>query len=141
MADGFEVESVLRRAPELGGEYLRGVSRRRVWGTEEKLRILAQSVAPGSSPAQTCRALGIASGQFYTWRKLFRGGELTGFARYRLHRRPLPCPHRCQLSHLLYPLRRQSPASSRWSCRAGVKLRVTGDVDAGSLRRILSALP
>src|SRR5271163_3790646 len=84
MDDEADVEGVLRRAPELGGEVLPGVSRRRVWSTEEKLRILAQSVAPGSSPALTCRMHGISSGQLYTWRKQFRTGELTGFTPVRL---------------------------------------------------------
>jgi transposase len=75
----FAVESDLRTAPEVGCEVLPGVSRRREWSTEEKLRILAQSVAPGSSPTLTCRMHGISSGQFYTWRKQFRNGTLTGF--------------------------------------------------------------
>src|SRR3984957_15578959 len=66
-------------APELRGEVLSGPERRRRWSTEEKLRILAQSVAPGSSPSLTCRLHGISSGQLYTWRKQFRTGELTGF--------------------------------------------------------------
>jgi transposase len=77
--DEEHVESILWRAPELCGEVLPGVSRRRIWSTEEKLRILAQSTGPGSSPSLTCRMHGISSGQFYTWRRQFRSGELTGF--------------------------------------------------------------
>jgi len=37
------------RAREVRGEVLTGPERRRRWSTEEKLRILAQSIAPGSS--------------------------------------------------------------------------------------------
>lgn len=44
--DAEHAESILRRALELCGEVLPGVSRRRIWSTEEKLRILAQS-SPG----------------------------------------------------------------------------------------------
>ncbi len=62
------------------GEVLAGPERRRRWSTEEKLRILGQSVAPGSSVSLVCRMHGISSGQLYTWRKQFRTGELTGFA-------------------------------------------------------------
>jgi len=62
------------------GEVLAGPERRRRWSTEEKLRILGQSVAPGSSVSLVCRMHGISSGQVYTWRKQFRKGELTGFA-------------------------------------------------------------
>src|ERR1700753_2812706 len=72
------------RAPEVVGEVLVGPERRRRWSLEEKLRILAQSVAPGSSPSLVCRLHGISSGQLYTWRRQFRTGELTGFAPVRL---------------------------------------------------------
>src|SRR5271154_1367233 len=41
-------------APELRGEVLNGPERRRRWSTEEKLRVLAQSMAPGSSPSRAC---------------------------------------------------------------------------------------
>jgi len=77
--DNEGLQSAHTRAPELRGEVLSGPERRRRWSTEEKLRILAQSVAPGSSPSLTCRLHGISSGQLYTWRKQFRTGELTGF--------------------------------------------------------------
>jgi transposase-like protein len=49
MDNGTTVESVLRSAPEVLGEVMPGLERRRRWSTEEKVRILAQSVAPGSS--------------------------------------------------------------------------------------------
>ena len=64
---------------EVLGEGVPGAERRRRWSLEEKLRILAQSVAPGSSVSLTCRTHGLSSGQFYSWRKQFRCGALTGF--------------------------------------------------------------
>jgi adenylate cyclase len=42
-----ELQSAHTRAPELRGEVLCGPERRRRWSTEEKLRVLAQSVAIG----------------------------------------------------------------------------------------------
>jgi transposase len=130
------VESVLRRAPEMGGEVLPGVSRRRVWSTEEKLRILAQSLAPGSSPRLTCRMHGISSGQLYTWRKQFRSGELTGF---------VPVSITPEASVLPAPVAvvPAAPATGivEVELPSGVKLRVAGDVDSAVLRRILSVLP
>src|SRR5271170_6731215 len=60
------------RPREVHGEVLTGPERRRRWSLEEKLRILAPSVAPGSSAS------------LYTWRRRFRTGELTGFAPVRL---------------------------------------------------------
>lgn len=66
------------RAREVYGEVLTGPERQRRWSLEEKLRILAQSVAPGSSVSLVCRMHGISRGQLYTWRRQFRTGELTG---------------------------------------------------------------
>jgi hypothetical protein len=40
--------------------------RRQRWSLEEKLRILAQSVSPGSSASLVCRLHGISSGHGFT---------------------------------------------------------------------------
>lgn len=131
------VESILRSTPEVVGEVLPGLSKRREFSTEEKLRILAQGSAPGSSPALTCRMHGISSGQFYTWRKQFRSGALTGF---------MPVSMATDLAALPAPAPVEMPPATLAAGHVevelpnGVKLRVTGDVDAGTLRQILSAL-
>ena len=49
LVDKEEFGSTHTRARKVHGEVLRGPERRRRWSLEEKLRILAQSVAPGSS--------------------------------------------------------------------------------------------
>ena len=140
MEDEAIVESVLRRAPEMGGEVLPGVSRRRVWSTEEKLRILAQSLAPGSSPRLTCRMHGISSGQLYTWRKQFRSGELTGFVPVSIapETSVLPAPAAVAAAA---PAAAPALGIVEVELPSGVKLRVSGDVDSAVLRRILSVLP
>lgn len=131
------VESILRSAPEVGGEVLPGLSKRRDWSTEEKLRILAQGTAPGSSPSLTCRMHGISSGQYYTWRKQFRSGALTGFMPVLMApdipALPAPAPVEAQPTALL-------AGNVEVELPNGIKLRVTGGVDAGTLRQILSAL-
>jgi transposase-like protein len=66
-------------ASELSGEVLSGPERRRCWSADEQLRLLAQRVAPGSSPTLACRMYRISTGQLSTWRKQFRTGDLTGF--------------------------------------------------------------
>jgi transposase len=80
LIDNGDLRSTRMRAREVRGEVLAGPERRRRWSVEEKLRILAQSVAPGASVMLVCRMHGISSGQLYTWRRQFRTGELTGFA-------------------------------------------------------------
>src|SRR5271169_2760801 len=84
LVDQEDLGGTHTRAREVHGEVLTGPERRRRWSLEEKLRILAQSVAPGSSASLVCRLHGISSGQIYTWRRQFRTGELTGFAPVRL---------------------------------------------------------
>src|SRR5207248_3115972 len=47
LIDNEDLRSTHMRAREVRGEVLAGPERRRRWSIEEKLRILAQSVAPG----------------------------------------------------------------------------------------------
>jgi transposase len=125
------------------GEILTGPERRRRWSVEEKLRILAQSVAPGSSASLACRMHGISSGQLYTWRRQFRTGELTGFAPV------MVAPAVGELPLAAVSLDPVSPdgeadrpgvGTIEVELRSGVKLRLTGTVDAAVLRQVLSAL-
>lgn len=116
---------------------LSGPERRRRWSTEEKLRVLAQSIAPGSSASLTCRLHGISSGQLYTWRKQFRLGELTGFVPVAI----APEPPRLQGPVPATPT--TAPVAGgviEVALPTGVSLRVTGDVSEVSLRRVLAAL-
>jgi transposase len=143
MDEDTTVERVLRSAPEVLGEVMPGLERRRRWSTEEKVRILAQSVAPGSSPALTCKMNGISSGQLYTWRKQFRRGELTGFVPVSLALAPaaLPAPDLTPASPMAAPA--PEPAASSLievEVPSGIKLRVPGDVGEAALRRIFAAL-
>jgi transposase len=131
------------RAREVRGEVLAGPERRRRWSVEEKLRILAQSVAPGSSASLACRLHGISSGQLYTWRRQFRTGELTGFAPV------LVAPPVDELPAAMAPIDPVRPGGDvdrradgliEVELRSGIKLRLTGAVDAALLRQVLSAL-
>jgi len=138
-----ELQSTHTRAPELRGEVLSGPERRRRWSTEEKLRILAQSVAPGSSPSLTRRLHGISSGQLYTWRKQFRTGELTGFIPVAIASEAvpeLPPPERIVEAPLVSSAAPHGDGLIEVELPSGVKLRLTGDVDEAALRRVLSAL-
>jgi len=135
--------STRMRAREVRGEVLTGSERRRRWSVEEKLRILAQSVAPGSSASLACRLHGISSGQLYTWRRQFRTGELTGFAPV------LVAPPADELSAATAPMDLAPPVGAadrpaggviEVELPSGVKLRITGAVDAVMLRQVLSGL-
>ncbi|MDX7953543.1 transposase [Lichenihabitans sp. Uapishka_5] len=130
------------RGREVRAEVLTGAERRRRWSTEEKLRILAQGVAPNSSASLTCRMHGISSGQSYTWRKQFRTGELTGFVPVSV----MPDPPVAALPAGEPPsvvdrrFEGNEPASIEVELPSGIKLRLTGAVDAAALRQVISAL-
>lgn len=142
LIDNEDLRSTRTRAREVRGEVLLGPERRRRWSTEEKLRILAQSVAPGSSVMLVCRTHGLSSGQLYTWRRQFRTGELTGFA---------PITLAPAVGQLEPPAASAEPAASSEDSQpavgtievelpSGVKVRLTGAVNEAALRRVLSAL-
>ena len=131
------------RAREVRGEVLAGPERRRRWSTEDKLRILAQSVVPGSSVMLVCRMHGISSGQLYTWRRQFRTGELTGFAPVTV---ASPLGQLTSVSPDVDPALANAEADRpaggviEVELGSGAKLRITGAVDAAALRQVLSAL-
>jgi transposase len=139
-----DLRSARKSAREVRGEVLSGPERRRRWSTEEKLRILAQSAAPGSSVLLVCRMHGISSGQLYTWRKQFRTGELTGFAPVRVvaetPETALSAPAMAADPAASMPAAPAMPSAIEVELPSGVKLRVTGNVDEAVLRRVLSAL-
>ncbi len=137
MIDKEALRSARTSAPELRGEVLSGPERRRRWSTEEKLRVLAQSMAPGSSPSLACRMHGISTGQLSTWRKQFRSGELTGFVPVSVMADAAP-PEPADV-----PVVVEVPVANgliEIELPSGVKLRVTGAIDEVALRRVLSAL-
>ena len=144
LVDEEELGSTHTRAREVRGEVLTGPERRRRWSLEEKLRILAQSVAPGSSASLVCRLHGISSGQLYTWRRRFRTGELTGFAPVRLVSPIEELPSAAVLVAIPVPSPpepdRPADGIIEVELPSGVKLRLTGAVDEAALRRVLSAL-
>ena len=130
------------RAREVRGEVLVGPERRRRWSVEEKLRILAQSMAPGSSVMLVCRTHGISSGQLYTWRRQFRTGELTGFAPVTVTPPVEQLAAPAASADLASPPDGDRPAGGiiEVELPSGVKLRLSGAVDEAVLRQVLSAL-
>jgi transposase len=140
-----ELRSAHKSARKVRSEVLAGPERRRRWSVEEKLRILGQSTAPGSSVSLVCRMHGISSGQLCTWRKQFRTGELTGFAPVTVlanaavgQRRP-PVVATDSAAPVI-PTESSAAAMIEIELLSGIRLRLTGDVAEVALRRVLSAL-
>src|ERR1700691_2929438 len=58
-----------------------GSGRRRYWTTEEKRRIVEQTLSSGLSVASLARQHGVNANQVFYWRKLYHAGQLGGDGR------------------------------------------------------------
>jgi len=53
----------------MGQVVIAGAERRRRWGDEERLAILAEAFAPGACVAEVSRRLDVSTSLIYTWRR------------------------------------------------------------------------
>jgi transposase len=111
--------------------------RRRNWPTEERLRIVRETLEPGAVVQVVADRHGISTGQLYTWRKQMLATAMSGFA-------PVDVvPDAPQLSA---PTASAEPASPRGPGEieivlpSGASIRVTGGADAAVLRMVLAEL-
>jgi transposase len=58
------------------GEILTGKERRRRWSSEEKQRVVAETLQPGVSVSSVARRHGLHPNQVFIWRTQVRAGEL-----------------------------------------------------------------
>ena len=109
------------------------VSTRRQWPQEEKLAILAEVDAPGSSVSQVARRHGLRSSLLFRWRRDFRNAAVPKPAIPSFVPLRLPAP----------------PATTHTQARSdiievvlanGRTVRIGADVDTGMLMRIIDAL-
>ena len=56
-------------------EVITGVGRRRRWSSEEKARMVSESLVPGASVLAVGRRYGVNPNQLYAWRRQFSSGE------------------------------------------------------------------
>ena len=113
-------------------EVITGVGRRRRWTTEEKARIVAESLDPATTTSTVARRHGLHASQLFIWRQeLRRGGS-----RAAATGRPAFVP---------VLLAEDDPASAEAMGRMEIALgpavvRVGADVDAAALRRVLEVV-
>ena len=55
-------------------ELITGTARRRYWPTEDKLRIVAESLEPGATVSSVARRNGVAPNLLFRWRRLMNEG-------------------------------------------------------------------
>jgi transposase-like protein len=126
-------------------EIITGVERRRRWGLEEKLRIVAEVERLGASFIEVARKHEVSRSLLWNWRRQVRRGTL----------RPVPItPEFLPVQVVADPERREvsePPATSHArpvvaeeqieiTLADGTSIRVGRQVDAAALRRVLTVL-
>ena len=68
--------------------------RRRRWTSQQKLRIVQETLAPGAVVIAIARRYGISTGLLYTWRRQLLAGAMSGFVPVEVTPEPpaLPAP-------------------------------------------------
>jgi len=118
-------------------EVITGKERRRRWSDEEKLRLAAETFAPGATVAQVARLHGVAESCLYTWRKQFAGGSVI---EPETSERPLLIP--MMIEDGAPPAPAATPAAARAvvTLADGTRLEVDADYPAAALKALIGAL-
>ena len=111
--------------------------RRRDWSPEERLRIVRETLEPGTVVQTVADRHGVSTGQLYTWRKQMLATAMAGFAPVTVVQEPpppaLPAPP-------AVPAAVEAAGSLEIVLPSGASIRVTGTVDAVTLRMVLAEL-
>lgn len=114
----------------------RKITRRRMRSAEEKLRIVKETLVPGTSVAEIARRHGVNANLLFGWRRLHQQGLL---AKHTRALKPVK----------LLPVRVAAAGTETVAVPAGaieihlpdsVRVRVVGDVPSERLRAVLNAL-
>jgi transposase len=110
--------------------------RRREWSPEDRLRIVRETLEPGVVVQTVADRHGVSTGQLYTWRKQMLATAVAGFAPVAVMPEPppaLPTP-------VSVPAVAVTEGSLEIVLPSGASVRVTGTVDAVTLRMVLAEL-
>jgi len=111
--------------------------RRRDWSPEERLRIVRETLEPGTVVQTVADRHGVSTGQLYTWRKQMLATAMAGFVPVAVLQEPpppaLPAPP-------AVPAAVEAAGSLEIVLPSGASIRVTGTVDAVTLRMVLAEL-
>jgi transposase len=127
-------------------EVLGGVERRRRWSSEEKMRILEETLVPGAKVSEVARRNGISASLVFTWRRQARTGGAPAIApRFAAVRIAGPEP----VAEISKPSEGSPQSRPATSGRSGLieislggcrRVRVDANVDAAALGRVLDVL-
>lgn len=128
-------------------EIITGVERRRRWRLDEKLRIVAETEAPGACFVEIARRYDVSRGLLWTWRRQVRSGELraadtASFLPVQMIADAPAVAMAMPATPVPAPSRQQAAVDATIEIRLpdGTTVRVGRDVGAAALRRVLGAL-
>ena len=111
--------------------------RRRHWPPEDRLRIVRETLEPGTVVQAVADRHGISTGQLYTWRKQMLATAMSGFAAVEV----VPdAPRLSAPSPRSEPVAPDAAGTIEIVLPSGASIRVTGVVDATVLRMVLAEL-
>jgi transposase len=108
--------------------------RRRNWSSEERLRIVRETLEPGVIVQAVADRHGVSTGQLYTWRKQMLATAMSGFVPVEV------VPEIPRLETPAPPATLDTPGTIEVTLRSGTTIRVTGCVDVAVLRVVLTEL-
>jgi transposase len=119
---------------------LSGPERRRRWTTAEKLRIVEESLAPGVSVVEVARRHDVHRNLITVWRRQVRTGALVCAAEPMQRRNDEVRFAAVSVGPDRQPLPYGSYGAIEIEFAAGVRVRITGAVDAATLSAVVAAL-
>jgi transposase len=126
----------------MNGEVLAGPERRRRWGSEEKVDIVAETMVPGAKVSEIARRHGISRGLLYTWRR--EAGQRSAASDVPNLVPVVMTNASDEATSVLARERRDAAAKAAGtieiSLPGGVRVTVRGRIEEGALRAVLGAL-
>jgi transposase len=127
----------VRRSAQVERLQVVDTGRRRRWSEEEKLKIVVESFQGPRQVAATARRYGLSRSLLLRWRRSFHPepkdatGTQFGFVPAKLVADPEVTPD---------PIRPASSGAIEIEFAAGIRMRITGAVDAATLKAAVAAL-
>ena|SRR5271165_3338525 len=135
-----------KSAPKERVEVTMRPERRRRWSSEEKLRIVRETLRPGAVASVVADRHGIGTGLLYTWRKQMLTAAMTGFAAVEVKPEPQAPPLLDGPSYPDAPAQAPDHGSAAMDAAAeidlpdGTRVRVGNGASAALLRELFAAL-
>jgi transposase len=129
--------SPVRRGTGPGVEVRVRAVRRRNWPTEDKLRIVRETLEPGAVAKAVADRHGISTGLLFTWRKAMLATAMAGFAPVEVvpEAPKLEAPPATTSQAAA-----EAPGTIELVLASGATVRVIGQVDPALLRAVLAEL-